>query len=219
MKNLLPRLRTGLILLVGFFAAVAWGRVAFLLYFIIFLVWSAVVEWPVLTHSWSRLYRYVIGCIYLGAPLVILDWVYVSYQHQNMLAVLYPVLVCMVCDTAAYFGGKLFGRHFAFPKISPRKTYEGVFAAYGSVFAFHLFLSFSQPMTSGYFGFVLRHPIFSGFLVASVAILGDLSISVLKRRAGIKDSGSLFPGHGGTLDRGGSLILVTLFIGILMLFV
>lgn len=218
MNNLVTRFLTASVLWGCFYAATFFGFVSFCAFFSFFLAWAAVFEWPILTRSWMPLAQSVLGVVYLGLPLLVLGHMYVSYRAENMMVVLYPVLAALVCDSAAYFVGRFFGRHYVFPLISPKKTYEGLIAGYGAVILFHIYLASYHPGVSGYLGLFLKYSIVSGFFVASMAILGDVSVSALKRRAGIKDSGSLFPGHGGVLDRGGSVIFLVLFIGIVMLF-
>jgi phosphatidate cytidylyltransferase len=97
-------------------------------------------------------------------------------------------------DTGAYAAGRLWGRHRLAPRISPGKTWEGV--AGGLVAAVII-------GTGGglFFGFSLGIFIPVCVLTAAFSIVGDLSESLFKRLAGVKDSGNLFPGHGGALDR------------------
>ena len=115
------------------------------------------------------------------------------------------VLIALVpvwaADTAAYFGGRLFGRTPLAPKISPKKTLEGVaFGLAGALAAALLLASW------------LRVPIATAALIGLAAgtlgPAGDLLESLLKRRVNAKDSGTLLPGHGGVLDRIDSLLLV-----------
>lgn len=110
--------------------------------------------------------------------------------------------VVWVADIAAYFSGRAFGRHKLAPSISPGKTWEG---AVGAVFAVLLFgfgvltwQGASQPGGALLIASVL-------VLWTAVSIVGDLYESLLKRQAGLKDSGTILPGHGGILDRIDSL--------------
>lgn len=116
-------------------------------------------------------------------------------------------LVLMVCllvwaaDTGAYFAGKRFGKHKMAPSVSPNKTVEGLvgglFLAIAVTFVTASFLSI--PFSS-----LLMLP-FIAFITSFASVLGDLVESMFKRVAGIKDSGSILPGHGGILDRIDSL--------------
>ena len=114
--------------------------------------------------------------------------------------VLYLFILIWSSDTFAYIAGRLFGKHKMAPKISPKKTWEGF--AGGLILT--LLLAFGiehyQPDLRGNW-------IVVGLLVAVFAPLGDLMESQLKRNFGVKDSGTLIPGHGGVLDRLDSFIL------------
>lgn len=112
-------------------------------------------------------------------------------------------LILVVCsDTGAYFAGILFGRHLMAPKISPKKTWEGMA---GSVFA---------CLAAGSLGMVylLHGKVWTGLVLgaaaAGAATLGDLVESMIKRDLEIKDMGSILPGHGGVLDRIDAMLIV-----------
>ncbi|GBU24582.1 phosphatidate cytidylyltransferase [Fibrobacteria bacterium R8-3-H12] len=110
------------------------------------------------------------------------------------------------CDSAAYFAGRYLGSHKFAPHISPKKTWEG--AVGGTLFAMFWFWIWTRT-GFGYTVFDFSFAAAAGFAFAISAIgqLGDLLISALKRWSGIKDSGELFPGHGGVLDRADSFYL------------
>lgn len=97
-------------------------------------------------------------------------------------------------DTFAYFSGSLCGRHKLCPSISPGKTVEGLI---GGIIGTVL----SVTGLGVFFGFTLWEMALLGLCLALIATLGDLVESIIKRHTGIKDSGSLIPGHGGVLDR------------------
>jgi phosphatidate cytidylyltransferase len=110
-------------------------------------------------------------------------------------------------DTAAYYVGRRLGRHKLYPEVSPGKTVEGTIGlVVGSVAGCLLFRHyFFQALPMG-------HAIVLGLAGSVLGQLGDLCESVLKRAAGVKDSGTLFPGHGGILDRLDCLIFITPFV-------
>lgn len=108
-----------------------------------------------------------------------------------------------MCDTLAYFAGRFFGRHKLFERVSPNKTWEGAIAGYvGGVAMFLLAQNFLLPYMSVGSAFVC------GSIVGVFGQIGDLVESLIKRDAGVKDSSSLIPGHGGVLDRFDSLMFV-----------
>ena len=121
---------------------------------------------------------------------------------------LYLIVVVKASDVGAYFVGSLIGRHKLFPRISPGKTWEGLAGGLASgilvsVLFAHLSLAPDAHPGAINFGRVIlnsTHAWFLGAFLASIGVLGDLVESLLKRSAGMKDSGCLFPGMGGILD-------------------
>jgi phosphatidate cytidylyltransferase len=106
-----------------------------------------------------------------------------------------------MCDTMAYFGGMTMGRHKLFERISPKKTWEGaVWGFLGAVIAMLVMRSLVLPYVAVHQAVVL------GLIIGIFGQIGDLVESSMKRDAGIKDSSTLIPGHGGVLDRFDSLI-------------
>jgi len=104
-----------------------------------------------------------------------------------------------VADIAAYFSGRKFGKNKLAPNISPGKTWEGVFGALLGVTAYVLLIVWISDLSTNY-------EALPGMLIVSwgwvgLAVIGDLFESAIKRQAGVKDSGTLLPGHGGLLDR------------------
>jgi len=114
--------------------------------------------------------------------------------------ILFLVFAVALNDVCAFIGGKLCGRRPLRSQISPSKTFEGALCALGFSLLFPWLMWFSLPT------FTATELLLTGLIVGVGGQLGDLSISVIKRDIGIKDTGSVLPGHGGILDRIDSLI-------------
>ena len=112
-----------------------------------------------------------------------------------------------ITDIFAYFTGMLIGRHKLSPIISPKKTIEG--SVGGIVFCTLSFILYAFILNS-YFSFEANYLVFAvlGFVTSLVSQIGDLTASAIKRKYDVKDYGSIFPGHGGVLDRFDSIIAV-----------
>jgi len=152
---------------------------------------------------------------YIAIPMALL--IEIRRQPAGAIWVIYTLLVVWAGDIFAYFVGKAFGRHRMSPAISPKKTWEGAIASIlasilvGALWFQHasgissFFLSAGLiDARSGLFG--LEQPHLAPIILLSAAIniaaqLGDLVESLIKRGGGVKDSGSILPGHGGMLDR------------------
>src|SRR2546426_654516 len=123
---------------------------------------------------------------------------------QGHYYLLYFVLITKFSDTGAYSVGSLFGRHKMIPRISPGKTWEGFAGAIlVSTLASLIFVHFLGRHLAG---MNWQHAIALGVILGTAAVVGDLIESLFKREAGVKDSGSLFPGIGGILDLLDSLL-------------
>jgi len=124
-----------------------------------------------------------------------------DYDHGHWLLLMLLMLV-WGADTGAYCAGRTLGRHRLAPAISPGKTIEG---AVGGIVA-ALVVATIGAVLLGYDGGRLVAFVLLGCWIAVVSIVGDLTLSMYKRYAGLKDTGGLFPGHGGVLDRVDSLL-------------
>ncbi|MGH9260824.1 MAG: phosphatidate cytidylyltransferase, partial [Acidimicrobiales bacterium] len=113
--------------------------------------------------------------------------------------VLYLVFLTQGNDVAQFLWGKSLGRHRVVPTVSPNKTWEGLLGGVGTTLVLAVLLA--RWLTP----FNLREAISAGLLIGFGGFIGDIVISALKRDLGIKDSGTLLPGHGGILDRIDSL--------------
>jgi phosphatidate cytidylyltransferase len=110
-------------------------------------------------------------------------------------------------DTAAYFAGRFLGRHKMFPRVSPKKTWEGFAGGLAGSVAGALALRAMDPV-GDLAGLGIAGAVVLGLGAAALGPLGDLVESMLKRAAGVKDSGRLIPGHGGLLDRIDALLFI-----------
>lgn len=129
--------------------------------------------------------------------------------------VLAAMAAVWVADIAAYFAGRAFGRHKLAPQISPGKTWEGVAGALLGVSVYGL----GMIAATGKNPWLTFYGALAGLaLLTAVSVIGDLFESLLKRQAGMKDSGSLLPGHGGVLDRIDSLTSTLPLIGLIFIF-
>jgi len=114
---------------------------------------------------------------------------------------LFVAILMWVCDSGAYFAGRLLGKHKFAPVISPKKTWEGF---WGGAFLTMLVAVIFGPAV---YGISSVQAFFFGAIMSVSAPVGDLMMSAAKRAAGLKDFSQIFPGHGGVLDRFDSLFL------------
>jgi len=154
----------------------------------------------------TRPVSFCLAVMLLASFCVVMVWL---RDHSNLapLWLLYALIMTWIADSAAYFAGKTWGKNKLISRVSPGKTWEGTVASFvvgliiGFAFSFCLVLTSKQRVLFCLLTLVI--------LIA--AVLGDLSISVLKRIANVKDSGAVIPGHGGVLDRLDSVFAVVLF--------
>ncbi len=152
-----------------------------------------------------------------ASTMVIVGWVVligawvamVELQARGPWLILAAMAIVWIADTAAYFSGRAFGRRKLAPLVSPGKSWEGV---YGGLVAVAIYALCLVPLA--------RDARFSGevgplsivlwltlaLLITGISVIGDLFESLMKRQAGVKDSGKLLPGHGGVLDRTDALL-------------
>ena len=157
----------------------------------------------------------VFAFTYIALPMGML--VQLRQQWAGAFYLLYLLIVVWAGDIFAYFVGKSIGRHLMAPRISPKKTWEGAAASLvASVAVGWLLFRYALPLSSallragliqrrdGLFG--LEQPAMGPIILLTIVLniaaqLGDLVESLIKRGAGVKDSGAILPGHGGMLDR------------------
>lgn len=155
------------------------------------------------------------GFVYIVVPLAML--VQLREQGSGAFLILYALIVVWTGDTVAYYTGRAIGRHKLAPRISPGKTWEGTAGSFiGAIVVGTLVFNYSAAIS----GWLIRiglldrsqaymppqlPPLWQFAILSAIinvaAQVGDLAESLIKRGAGVKDSGTLLPGHGGMLDR------------------
>jgi phosphatidate cytidylyltransferase len=161
----------------------------------------------------------VLGLIYVALPFAILNYIAVNSFTKNVFKplFLFPFFFMLWSnDTGAYITGVLIGKHKLFEKISPKKTWEGSFGGliFTLIAAYIISIFYNELNLLQWFGFAAIIVVFGTY--------GDLAESLFKRRTGVKDSGTILPGHGGMLDRFDSALfaapMIFLYLKILELF-
>lgn len=157
-------------------------------------------------HPVESLAHSFMGQVYVALPLALMSVMYGSGEGGRML-VLTMFIMIWLNDTGAYCVGSLLGRHRLFPRISPKKSWEGfvggvVFDLVSAPVFYYCFGGMYHDSVSLWFLLGM------GLVVGVMGTLGDLVESMFKREAGVKDSGTILPGHGGILDRIDSLLVV-----------
>ncbi|MFN3951797.1 MAG: phosphatidate cytidylyltransferase [Thermaurantimonas sp.] len=170
------------------------GIISFLQWRWLWILMSLVI---VFIRFYSKRWSGYLPVAYIILPFVLACEVELSDQDFEISPILYIFLSMWVFDTFSYIVGKLIGRRPIIPAISPGKTWEGLFGGLAGLLALNYALYSAHLLPFQY--------VFTGFLLAVVlgvfAFLGDMFESKLKRTAGLKDSGTVIPGHGGILDR------------------
>jgi len=186
----------------------------FALYGLALILWLAIV--PVwMAQHWqvnNPLLLALVGwLVLLPAGLAL-----IQLREKGPLLLLAAMAVVWIADIAAYFTGRAFGQRKLAPAISPGKTWEGAYGALAAVLAYGLILAAGSGKVSisalSLLGLGLALT-----LLTAISIIGDLFESLMKRQAGVKDSGKLLPGHGGILDRIDSLTSTLPLVGLVAL--
>ena len=145
------------------------------------------------------------GIFYIGlfsSTLVLLREYFADYYNTGGYLIISVFITIWICDSAAFFLGTAFGKHKLFPRISPKKSWEGSVA--GFIFALISMIALKYLLLDSFF---ILDAIVVGIIIGSIGQIGDLVESLIKRDAGVKDSSNLIPGHGGIFDRFDSLML------------
>lgn len=195
----LKRSITGLFLII-FLSGLYFFPTSLSAFFLIVMGYLFAFEWPRISNWCVHILCKLALLVYFIIPFILLT----SLNHSpNRILLVVLFIMVFSFDSASYCAGKIFGKNLIAPSISPKKTWEGVF---GGVIGCTISLSIIT--------YILNAPHNLSFIPFSIivcilAFLGDMFESFLKRRAHIKDSGTLLPGHGGILDRFDSVLLVS----------
>ncbi len=154
----------------------------------------------------------LVGAVYTGGTLsfayTLRYFVYAIGDVAGMLVVLLPVVLTWASDSGAYFAGRMFGGPKLMPAVSPSKTVSGALGGIVMTVAVAYLLVHTLLRPHAQLAFTPWGLVLFAVAISVVAQAGDLVESVFKRSAGVKDSGTLLPGHGGALDRLDSLFFV-----------
>jgi phosphatidate cytidylyltransferase len=163
----------------------------------------------------ARVIGFVVSIVYAGLPWIAI-WD-LNMMGEGARFVFLLLMIVWAGDTGGYFGGRFFGRHKLAPHKSPKKTWEGAITGIlASIAGAHIlslfYAAFSTPLASS---LTLT---LAGFFGGMAGQLGDLVESVFKRFAKVKDSGAIFPGHGGFLDRADGLLFAAPVLWCILIF-
>ncbi|MCX7817381.1 MAG: phosphatidate cytidylyltransferase [Syntrophales bacterium] len=153
----------------------------------------------------TRLMKSVLGFLYV--PLLFSHFIWIRRFDDGVVWVFFVLVLAFSGDVAAFYGGRMFGKNRLAPFISAGKSIEGTVAlCIGSVIACVIYSYFLLPKLYPF------HAVAIGFVGSVIGQLGDLCESLIKRGAGVKDSGRMLPGHGGVLDRLDCLLFIVPFV-------
>ena len=177
----------------------------------VFLLIREMFLWPKYSQPFTNVATTLTGLLYVSVPmtaLTVLAFKPGGYDYRRIFGLLFLI---WASDIGAYAAGKTFGKHKLAPKISPGKTWEGWAGGFVLTLVVGWALGYLLP------DLPLTHRLVAAGVVAVFAPLGDLAESMLKRSVGVKDSGSIMPGHGGLLDRFDAFLLVLPVLALLQL--
>ena len=142
----------------------------------------------------------ILGLIYIAIPLCLTNYIVFKNGIYNSFPLILLFILIWTNDTGAYIVGMKLGKHKLFPRISPKKSWEGLL---GGIILTILVALIFVPLRQDISVF---NGIITGIIVSVSSVFGDFTESMLKRSFNIKDSGQIIPGHGGFLDRFDSLL-------------
>lgn len=164
------------------------------------------------------------GCAALCIPGALSCILFVRYSVEDAAMGVFLIVYTLFCawfgDSGAYFVGTFFGKHKLCPKVSPKKTVEGLIGGIVTVgivvtvqcLVYNLFIA-----SESFMSYAVLIPV--GMTASLVGVLGDLTASVIKRQYNVKDFGNIMPGHGGVLDRFDSVLFTAPFLFVVFSFI
>ena len=151
----------------------------------------------------------IVYCFFAGAvvPYLLSALIRILAMASGRYLIPIPFVVAFLSDAGAYFAGSMFGKHKLAPVVSPNKTVEGVAGGLASAMVGMLLYAVILQLV---FRFQVNYgaALLYGLMGSGVGVFGDLCFSIIKRLSGIKDFGTLIPGHGGFFDRFDSMVTV-----------
>ncbi len=181
----------------------AWLSMSLVLFvgFVAVFIWALTVREQPVTAAMAT----VLPAVYMGVMGA--QAIALRDMPNGLWWLLLGFLIAWGNDTFAYFVGTTFGRHKIWPRVSPKKTWEGTIAGWVGAAIVSVLVVWLTPLA-----FSLWLAALVGLAGGVLGYFGDLAISMVKRQVGVKDSGRFFPGHGGMLDRLDSMLFVLPFI-------
>jgi len=213
------RALTGLLLIVCLLGAYIHSILLFSLLLCALLVLIIFFEWPYLIGYEKKIRFVFFTLIYPVTPVMSLIYLNYRYHKISLLLPLYPIFIAWTADTFGYLVGKSFGKHKICPSISPGKSWEGLAGSFAGISLVNFFvLKYIRVYPFSHYAHNIVFVLLLSLALTIIAFMGGTFISILKRKRGVKDTGSVLPGHGGFLDRFDSVfsvvIAVWLIIGI-----
>ncbi len=215
MNNLTKRILTSFILLLILYLSILNSFILFISIFLLSLI--TIIEFCVISkkifkkkifYNFLSIFFFVIYIAFFS----IIVWAHLFFETTvSLISTIFLLIVCISTDVGGYTFGKIIGGR-TFSKISPKKTYSGIIGSFiFPLISAHIFINFFDNILVFKINFLILI-----FVVSIVGQIGDLFISLLKRKANLKDTGSILPGHGGILDRIDG-ILFALPLGIILI--
>ncbi len=184
--------------------ALEWLVIGPVLFWVLMMVLIRKVPNDLLNLQFTKRFKIFLGWFVLFSAWMFLTKLRAYYGSE---AAMYFLILIWVADIAAYFSGKKFGKDKLAPVISPGKTVQGMYGALFSAIVCSVLLA----LYYGYPFMIATDFALLSILTVLISIYGDLFFSLIKRKNGVKDSGSILPGHGGVLDRIDSVIAAAPF--------